>query len=65
MEMVCLSTFGQFGRIKGLSFHKVYKVKFYYLDKLLITNDFGKPQMVDSNNFVSWDYLKNFSQYTD
>jgi len=65
MEMICISTFGRFGRIKGLSFNKVYVVKFFYNDKLVITNDFGKPQMVQSNNFVNWNNLKKFSHLID
>jgi len=61
MEMLCLSTFGRFGRIKGLSFNKIYQVKFFYKDMLVITNDFGKPQMLQSNNFVNYSNLKKFT----
>jgi hypothetical protein len=66
MEMLCVSTFGLFGRIKGLSFNRVYKVKFFNKDKLLIINDFGKPQMVQSNNFVNYQNIKKLDiQYFD
>lgn len=65
MEMLCVCTFGRFGRIKGLSFNKFYVVKFFYKDELVITNDFGKPQMVQSNNFVNWNNLKKFSHLID
>ena len=59
--MICITSFGQFGKIKGISFNKVYNVKLYYRNKLLIVNDFGKPQMVDSSNFVSYDSIKYLS----
>lgn len=59
--MICVSSFGQFGKIKGLSFNKIYKVKLFYQNKLLITNDFNKPQMVDSQNFVNYQNLKKFN----
>lgn len=60
MDMLCITSFGQFGKIKGLSFNKVYKVKFSFANKLLIINDFGKPQMVDQKNFVQYHSVKNF-----
>lgn len=65
MEMLCLCTFGQFGKIKGLSFNKIYQVRFSYSNRLLITNDFGRPQMVDSNNFVNWQSLKKYQINVD
>lgn len=60
MEMMCICSFGQFGRIKGISFNKIYKVKFFFKDKLLITNDFGRPQMVNYDNFVNYNNIKRF-----
>jgi hypothetical protein len=60
MEMICVSSFGEFGQIKGISFSKVYKVKYKYSDKLLIINDFGKPQMVRSDNFINYKYFIDY-----
>lgn len=60
MEMMCVCSFGRFGKIKGISFNKIYKVKFHFKEKVLISNDFGKPQMVDRNNFVSYNNIKRF-----
>ena len=58
--MICISSFGDFGKIKGISFNCTYKVKFLHKRKLLIINDFGRPQMVNSNNFVQYQKIKNF-----
>jgi hypothetical protein len=60
MEMICVSSFGRFGQIKGISFNKIYKVKYAHGGKLLITNDFGRPQMVRSDNFLNYNDVKNF-----
>jgi len=57
MEMICISSFGRFGRIKGISFNKVYKVKYKHGGKFLIINDLGKPQMVRSDNFMNYKNL--------
>lgn len=61
MEMLCISSFGNFGKIKGISFQRVYKVKYFDNNKILITNDYGKPQMVRSDNFINYDKIKKFS----
>jgi hypothetical protein len=61
IEILCVSSFGEFGKIKGISFNSIYKVKFFYKDKLLITNDFGRPQMVRSDNFVNYNNIKGLS----
>lgn len=60
MEVICICTFGDFGKIKGISFQRVYNVKYSFGDKLLILNDYGRPQMVKSNNFVSYHKIKKF-----
>lgn len=60
MEMLCISSFDEFGKIKGISFQRVYKAKYFYNNKILITNDYGKPQMVRSDNFVNYDKIKKF-----
>ena len=30
MEMLCISSFGEFGKIKGISFQRVYKAKYNF-----------------------------------
>lgn len=60
MEVICISSFGEFGRIKGISFQRIYKVKYSHNGKLLITNDYGRPQMVRSDNFVIYEKIKSF-----
>jgi len=59
--MLCISGFGQFGKIKGISINQIYRVKFTSDKKLLIINDYGKPQMVRSDNFVSYHRIKEIS----
>ena len=62
MEMLCISGFDHFGKIKGISINRIYIVKFSTDNKLLILNDFGKPQMVRSDNFISYHRIKEISK---
>ena len=61
MEMLCICTFGNFGKIKGLTLGKVYNVKYSADNKLLIINDGLKPQLVRADNFVSNEAMKRLS----
>ena len=62
MEMICISSFGRFGKIKNLTINKVYNVKFTIDDKFLIINDLGKPQFVITENFTDYNKLKQLSE---
>jgi hypothetical protein len=64
MEMLCISTFGTFGRIKNLSFNKVYRCKFINADRILIIDDSGMPKMHKKINFVNYENIKNLPIYT-
>jgi len=58
--VLCISTFGPLGKLKGISFNRVYNVKFFYKNELFIINDFGKPQFFKSDNFVNYQNIKDF-----
>lgn len=60
MKMLCISTFGEFGQIKNLTFNKIYECKFYDSDKLLVLDDKGKPKFCNRQNFVNWEKIKDF-----
>jgi hypothetical protein len=60
MKMICISSFDLRGKIKGISINRVYDVKYIHSGKLLITNDYGKPQMVICDNFVNYQNIKGF-----
>jgi hypothetical protein len=58
--MICICSFSRFGKIKGISFNRIYNVKYTCNGKLLIKNDFGKPQLVDPDNFLKYQNIKDF-----
>jgi len=62
MEIICISTYNQFYKIKGISIGKKYNTKLYYRDYILIENDFGRLQMVNSQNFLKYNKYINYEK---
>jgi hypothetical protein len=58
MEMLCISTFNQWGKISHLSLNRVYIVKWIFGDKILVKNDIGQIDMYPIINFVQYQYMK-------
>lgn len=54
MEVLCISSFNEFGRIKGITFNRVYQVRLFVKDRLFIKDDFGRIQMIKSHNFINY-----------
>ena len=62
IEMRCISTFSKVGKIERITLGRDYSVKFILRDKVLITNDIGKPQFVDRINFVPKNWVDEISK---
>lgn len=65
MKMLCISTFGRYGRLKYLTLNRIYECKFHYSDEILIIDDSGKPAMRPKLNFLSWKKMANFESIMD
>lgn len=65
MKMLCISTFGRFGRIRNTTLNRIYECKFHDADKVLIIDDSGKPNMKPKSNFVSWEKMAKFESIID
>lgn len=62
IEMRCISTFSKVGKIERITLGNDYLVKFIFGDKVLVTNDIGKPQFVDRINFVPKNWVDEISK---
>lgn len=65
MELLCISTFGQFGKIKNITLNKIYNCKFQINDKVFIIDDKKQPKLVPKNNFAINKYLKEIIDKLD
>ena len=65
MKMICISTFGRYGRFKHLTLNRIYECKFHCSDKILIIDDSGKPTLRPKINFLSWERMANFESIID
>lgn len=63
--MLCISTFGRYGRLKNLTLNRIYECKFHYSDKILIIDDSGKPALRPKLNFASWEKMAKFESIID
>lgn len=54
LELICISTFDNRGKIPGITLNKIYQSKFIIDSKCLIINDKNKPQLIDVINFVKY-----------
>ena len=62
IEMRCISTFSKVAKIERITLGRDYSIKFILRDKVLITNDIGKPQFVDRINFVPKNWVDEISK---
>lgn len=62
MELICISTFDTFGKVRGLTLNRRYQCKLYTDDKVLIVDDSGKPKLHQKLNFISF---KNYELIKD
>lgn len=65
MKVLCISTFGQFGRIKHLTLNRTYESKFHTKDKIIIIDDSGRPSAKSKLNFIEWEKMIKFESIID
>lgn len=54
MDIICISTFNELGKLKGITLEKLYKVKWVIGDKFFIINDKGELSPYPILNFIKY-----------
>ena len=63
MEMLCISTFDNLGKLSGLTLNRTYKVRWSNKNKILVKNDFGQFFWYDNTNFINFEYMKALESF--
>lgn len=63
MEMLCISTFDNLGKLSGLTLNRTYKVRWSNKNKILVKNDFGQFFWYDNTNFINYEYMKALESF--
>lgn len=54
IDIICISTFNEFGKLKDITLEKLYKVKWVIGDKFFIINDKGDLSSYPILNFIKY-----------